>query len=47
MWISDIETKVLAKLKANGEVLKKKFPKIVFTNENIIITIMYIYNYGV
>lgn len=34
MWISDIETKVLAKLKENGEVLKKNFPNIVFTNEN-------------
>ena len=34
MWISDIETKVLAKLKENGEVLKKNFPKIAFTNEN-------------
>lgn len=34
MWISDIETKVLAKLKENGEVLKKNFPNIVFTTEN-------------
>lgn len=34
MWISDIETKVLAKLKENGEILKKNFPNIVFTTEN-------------
>lgn len=34
MWISDIGTKVLSKLKENGEVLKKNFPKIVFTDEN-------------
>lgn len=34
MWISDIETKVLAKLKENGETLKGSFPNIVFTTEN-------------
>lgn len=34
MWISDVELKVLGAIEKNGEVLKKYFPNIVFTNEN-------------
>lgn len=34
MWISDIEPAVFARVKAYGEVLRKKFPDIVFTTDN-------------
>ena len=34
MWISDVETKVYARIKENGQELKKNFPSIFFTTEN-------------
>ncbi len=34
MWISDIESSVLTRLKAGGNKLKEQFPKLIYTTSN-------------